>query len=288
MLVIEPTNGRELTHWSQMNWTAVEAHVRHLQGRISRAAAHEDHAQVKNLQRLMVRSMSAKLKAIRQVTHEHSGKQTPGIDGVVCDTPQQRLALVQDGLRLKGYRPKPVKRCSIPKSSEGQRPLGIPTQKDRVMQALIKLALEPAWDSRFEANSYGFRPGRCTMDAITALHTCMNCKGASQWVLDADIKGCFDNIDHAALLQRLPVFTTTVRRWLKAGVVELGRYSHTEAGTPQGGVASPLLANMALDGMERLFDGEDTQGNPQRPSWKTGPNKGISLMRYADGTPVQA
>lgn len=288
MLVIEPTNGRELTHWSQINWTAVEANVRHLQGRIYRAAAHEDQAQVKNLQKLMVRSMSAKLKAIRQVTQENSGKQTPGIDGVVCDTPQKRLALLQDGLSLKGYCPKPVKRCYIPKSSGDQRPLGIPTQKDRVMQALVKLALEPEWESRFEANSYGFRPGRCTMDAITALHTCMNRQGASQWVLDADIKGCFDNIDHAALLKRLPVFTTTIRRWLKAGVVELGHYTDTETGTPQGGVASPLLANIALDGMERLFDGEDTKGNPQRPSWKTGQNKGISLIRYADDLVVVA
>ena len=243
---------------------------------------------MKNLQKLMVRSMSAKLKAIRQVTQENSGKQTPGIDGVVCDTPQKRLALWNDGLSLKGYRPKPVKRCYIPKNSGGQRPLGIPTQKDRVMQALVKLALEPEWESRFEANSYGCRPGRCTMDAMTALHTCMNRKGASQWVLDADIKGCFDNIDHAALLQHLPVFTSTVRRWLKAGVVELGHYTHTEAGTPQGGVASPLLANIALDGMERLFDGEDTKGNPQRPSWKTGQNKGISLIRYADDLVVVA
>jgi RNA-directed DNA polymerase len=288
MLVIEPTNGRELTHWSQMNWTAVEANVRHLQGRIYRAAANEEHAKVKNLQKLMVRSMSAKLKAIRQVTQENSGKQTPGIDGVVCDTPQKRLALLHDGLSLQGYHPQPVKRCFIPKSSGGQRPLGIPTQKDRVMQALVKMALEPEWESRFEANSYGFRPGRCTMDAITALHTCMNRQGASQWVLDADITGCFDNLDHAALLKRLPVFTPTIRRWLKAGVVELGRYTHTEAGTPQGGVASPLLANIALDGMERLFDGEDAKGNPQRPSWKTGQNKGISLIRYADDLVVVA
>ena len=122
MRVIEPTNGRELTHWSQMNWTAVEANVRHLQGRIYRAAAHEDHATVKNLQKLIVRSMSAKLKAIRQGTPENSGKQTPGIDGGVCDTPYKRLALLNDGLSLKGYGPKPGRRCYIPKSSGGQRP----------------------------------------------------------------------------------------------------------------------------------------------------------------------
>jgi RNA-directed DNA polymerase len=192
MLVIEPTKGRELTHWSQMNWTGVEANVRRLQSRIYRAAANGEHAKVKNLQKLMVRSVSAQLLAIRQVPQDHSGKHTPGVDGVVCDTPQKRMALLNDGLSLKGYRPKPVKRHYIPKHSGGRRPLGIPTQKDRVMQALVKLALEPEWESRFEANSYGFRPGRCTMDAITALHTCMNRQGASQWVLDADIKGCLD------------------------------------------------------------------------------------------------
>jgi RNA-directed DNA polymerase len=150
------------------------------------------------------------------------------------------------------------------------------------MQALVKLALEPAWESRFEANSYGFRPGRCTMDALTALHTCMSRQSGSQWARDADISGCFDHIAHAAWLQRLPVCPTTIRHWLKAGVVALGHYTPTEAGTPQGGVLSPLLANIALDGMEQLFDGEDTQGNPKRPSWKTGRNNGISLIRSAD------
>lgn len=288
MLVIEPTKGRRLTHWAQMNWTRVETNVRRLQGRLYRAAAHNEHRKVKNLQKLMVRSMSATLKAIRQVTQENNGKQTPGIDGVVCDTPQKRWELLNDGLRLKGYRPQPVKRCYRPTSHGGQRPLGIPTQKDRVLQALVKLAWEPEWESRFETNSYGFRPGRCTMDALTALHTCMNRKGASQWILDADIQGCFDNIEPAAVLPRLSMFTTTIRRGRKAGVVALGHDTHTEAGPPQGGVASPLLANIALDGMERLVDGEETKGTPQRPSWTTGRNKGISLMRYADDLVVVA
>jgi retron-type reverse transcriptase len=246
MLVIEPTKGRELTHWSQSNWTAVEANVRRLQGRLYRAAAHHEHGKVKNLQKLMVRSMSAKLKAIRQVTQENSGKHTPGIDGVVCDTPQKRLELLNDGLRLKGYRPQPVKRHYRPKRHGGQRPFGIPTQKDRVMQAMGKLALEPEWESRFEANSYGFRPGRSTMDAITAIHTAMSRKNGSQWVLDADITGCFDNLDHTTLLTRLPVFTTTIRRWLKAGVMEGGRPTTTEAGTPQGGVRTPLTKLQAF------------------------------------------
>jgi RNA-directed DNA polymerase len=217
MLVIEPTKGRELTHWSQITWTGVEANVRRLQSRIYRAAANGEHAKVKNLQKLMVRSVSAQLMAIRQVTQDNSGKHTPGVDGGACDTPQKRVELLNDGLSLKGYRPKPVKRHYIPKHSGGRRPLGIPTQKDRVMQALVKLALEPEWESRFEAHSYGFRPGRCTMDAITALHTCMSRQSGSQWALDADISGCFDHIDHATLLHRLPVFTTPIRHWLKAG-----------------------------------------------------------------------
>jgi RNA-directed DNA polymerase len=263
---MEPTKGRERTHGAQMNWTRVEANVRRLQSRLYRAAAHGEHAQVQNLHKLMVRSGSAKLKAIRQVPQAKSGKHTPGVDGVVCANPQKRMALLNDGLSLKGYRPKPVKRHYIPKNSGGRRPLGLPTQKDRVMQALVKLALEPEWESRFEANSYGCRPGRCTMDASTALHTCMSRQSGSPWALDADISGCFDHIDHAALLQRLPVFTTTLRHGLKAGVVELGHSTPTEAGTPQGGVSSPLLANIALDGMDQLVDGEDTPGNPKRPS----------------------
>ena len=133
------------------------------------------------------------------------------------------------------------------------------------MQALVKLALEPEWEPRFEANSYGFRPGRCTMDAIEALHRTLSKSGSSQWVLDADIAKCFDRIDHAALLARLPVFTTTIRRWLKAGVVELGALDATTMGTPQGGIISPLLANIALDGMERLFGAERSGRPPDHP-----------------------
>lgn len=288
MLVIEPTNGRELTRWADINWSAVEANVRRLQGRIYRAAANGEQGKVKNLQKLLIRALSAKLKAIRQVTQENRGKHTPGIDGVVCDTPKARLVLLKEGLTFTGYRPKPARRVCIPKANGKQRPLGILTVKDRVMQALIKLALEPEWESRFEANSYGFRPGRCCMDAIQALHTTLNQKGSSQGILDADISNCFNEIDQEVLLKRLPVFTTTLRRWLKAGVVELGQYHDTDAGTPQGGVASPLMANIALDGMERLFGCEDANGNPIPPSLRKGENRGISLIRYADDVAVTA
>jgi RNA-directed DNA polymerase len=288
MLVIEQTKGHELTHWSQINWTHVEANVRQLQGRIYRATRANDFKKVKNLQKLMTRSMSAKLKAIRQVTQENRGKHTPGIDGVVCDTPETRMELVKDGLHLKGYRPKPVRRVYIPKADGRKRPLGIPTVKDRCIQALIKLALEPEWEQRFEANSYGFRPGRSTMDAIEAIHTNLSRRGCSEWILDADIAGCFDNIAHEPLLKRLPVFTAIIRRWLKAGTVEMGQYSDTEDGTPQGGVISPLLANIALDGMESLFGGENRRGYPVKPSNRKGLNHKISLVRYADDFVVTA
>ena len=192
MLVIEQRNGRELQRWSNINWSAVEANVRRLQSRIFGAAAAGELAKVKNLQKLLSRSRSAKLKAIRQVTQENSGKHTPGIDGVVCKTPETRLELLKEGLSLRGYQPKPVRRVYIPKANGTKRPLGIPTVKDRVMQAIVKMALEPEWESRFEANSYGVRPGRSCHDAIEAIHTTLSQTGSSRWILDADISGCFD------------------------------------------------------------------------------------------------
>ena len=288
MLVIEPTNGQRLTHWSQINWTQTEANVRRIQGRIFRATAAGDFKKVKNLQKLMVHSMSAKLKAIRQVTQENRGKNTPGVDGVVCDTPEKRLEMALEGLNFRGYYPEPVRRVYIPKSNGDKRPLGIPTVRDRCLQALVKLALEPEWEQRFEANSYGFRPGRSTMDAITAIHINLNQRSCSEWILDADITGCFNNIAHEPLLQRLPVFTTLIRRWLKAGCVELGQFTETEEGTPQGGVISPLLSNIALDGMERLFGCENSQGNLVQPGKRKGLNHKVSLVRYADDFVVSA
>jgi RNA-directed DNA polymerase len=285
----EPTAGRgALQSWSSIDWPAVERSVRRLQERIFRASQNDEPAQVKNLQKLLVRSSSAKLLAIRKATQINRGKRTPGIDGVVCHVPPRRLAMFRKGLSLKGYRPKPVRRVYIPKADGKERPLGIPTMLDRVMQALVKLALEPEWEPHFEANSYGFRPGRCTMDAIEALHRTLSKPGSSQWVLDADIAKCFDRIDHAALLARLPLFTTTIRRWLKAGVVELGALDPTTMGTPQGGIISPLLANIALDGMERLFGAERADGRHITPCLRRGSNRGINLVRYADDFVVTA
>jgi RNA-directed DNA polymerase len=283
----EQTGGRGQAAWSDIDWAATEAAVKRLQGRIYRAAAAGKGPQVKNLQKLLVRSTSAKRLAVRRVTQQNAGRNTPGVDGVVCRTPEGRTRLVTD-LDLRGHRPLPVRRVRIPKSDGGRRPLGIPTIRDRALQMLVKLALEPEWEPRFEANSYGFRPGRCTMDAIVALHATLAPAGASAWMLDADIAGCFDNIGHGPLLARLPVFTTTIRRWLEAGALELGAWSATAAGTPQGGPLSPLLANIALDGMERLFAAEDARGRYVRPSLRRGPDRGVSLVRYADDLVVTA
>jgi RNA-directed DNA polymerase len=283
----EQTGERGQTAWSDIDWTAAEAIVKRLQDRIYRAAAAGDRKQMKNLQKLLVRSTSAKRLAVRRVAQQNAGRTTPGVDGVVCRTPDSRTRLTA-GLSLNDYRPQPVRRVYIPKSDGRKRPLGIPTIQDRALQMLVKMALEPEWETRFETNSYGFRPGRCTMDAIVALHTTLAHAGASEWVLDADISGCFDNIGHQPLLTRLPVFTTTIRRWLKAGTVELGAWKPSPAGTPQGGPLSPLLANIALDGMERLFGAEDAHSRYVRPSGRRGLDHGISLVRYADDLVVTA
>src|SRR5215213_11307535 len=145
--------------WSDVDWAATEAVVGRIQNRIFRAAKTGDGARVKNLQKLLARSRSAKLLAIRQVTQRNAGRNTPGIDGVVCGTPEDRVALLEGGPGFRGYKPQPVRRVYVPKANGELRPLGIPAVRDRVMQAVVKLALEPEWETRFEANSYGFRPG---------------------------------------------------------------------------------------------------------------------------------
>jgi RNA-directed DNA polymerase len=283
----ERTGERGQTAWSGIDWAAAEAAVRRLQDRIYRAAAAGNGRRVKNLQKLLVRSTSAKRLAVRRMTQQNAGRNTPGVDGVVCRTPESRTRLAA-GLSLRDCRPRPVRRVRIPKSDGRTRPLGIPTIRDRALQMLVKMALEPEWETRFETNSYGFRPGRCTMDAIVALHLTLAPAGASEWLLDADISGCFDNLGHQPLLARLPAFTTTIRRWLKAGTVELGTWKPTTAGAPQGAPLSPLLANVALDGMERLFGAEDERGRHVRPGLRRGSNHGISLIRYADDLVVTA
>ena len=272
--------------WKSINWPARERLVRRLQERIFRVTQRGQWKAAKNLQKLLARSESAKLLAIRRVTQENTGKITPGIDGKVYLTPEERWKWSQEEkFCLRGYQPQPAKRGYVPKASGGKRPLGIPVMKDRVMEAIVKLAMEPEFELKFEPNSYGFRPGRSCWDAIEQVRNCITRKEgrkSSPIVLDADIAGCFDNIAHEPLLERIPAhFRGVVRRWLRVGGVEMEHYEPTVAGTPQGGVISPLLANIALDGMERIFGIEDQEGNYLCPSKRPG-NRGISLVRYAD------
>lgn len=267
--------------WNTIPWKQVEKKVFKLQKRIYRAAQRGNQVEVRKLQRLLTKSHYATLLAVRRVSQDNQGKKTAGIDGVKSLTPRQRIQLVQ---RLKlDDKAKPIRRVYIPKpGKQEKRTLGIPVMEDRAKQALVKLALEPEWEAKFEPNSYGFRPARSAHDAISAIRKTIDrrCK----FVLDTDIEQCFDKINHNALLDKLncsPHLRRVIKSWLKSGVMDNGRLFPTEQGTPQGNVISPLLANVTLHGMEthirksfpvvkKLSDGK--RMNPYAPM----------VIRYAD------
>jgi RNA-directed DNA polymerase len=277
---------KSMYEWKDINWRKVERCVFKMQKRIFRASQQGNVKLVHKLQRLLLKSWYSKLLAVRRVSQDNQGKKTAGVDGVKSLTPTKRITLVNQ-LKL-GNKSKPTRRVWIPKpgTDEG-RPLGIPTMNERALQALVKLAMEPEWETRFEPNSYGFRPGRSAHDAIGAIFLAIRYK--PKFVLDADISKCFDKINHQKLLTKLqtyPRLRRQVKAWLKSGVMEKADWFPTNEGTPQGGVISPLLANIALHGME-----ERVKQYAESQKWKT--NKGnalsksnkrnsISLIRYAD------
>jgi len=264
--------------WNTIDWTKVEKIVFKLQKRIYKAERSGNKKLVRQLQRLLLKSQSAKLLAVRRVTQDNQGKNTAGVDGVKSLAPNQRVKLVER-LKLDG-KAKPTRRVMIPKPGKDElRPLSIPIIEDRAKQALAKCVLEPEWEAKFEPSSHGFRPGRSCHDAIEDIFLAI--KQKSKWVLDADIAKCFDKIDHSKLLEKLDTFPTLKRQikaWLKSGFKQSSQWFPTNEGTPQGGVISPLLANIALHGMEETI-------KAYARTWKghkRNNEKSVSVIRYAD------
>ncbi len=239
---------RAATMWDQAHWLRIEARVKRLQERIAQAIQAKRWGKARALQHLLTRSYSGKMLAVKRVT-ENRGKRTPGVDKALWLTPAAKGKGMLS-LRHRGYRAQPLRRIYIPKSNGKQRPLGIPSMRCRAMQALWKLALEPIAECKADPNSYGFRPERRTADAIEQCYNCLAQKTAADWVLEGDIKGCFDNISSAWLLKHIPMDKRLLQQWLHAGYIDKGTLFASKAGTPQGGVISPILANMALDGLE--------------------------------------
>ncbi len=273
----EAASSREPQDWHAIDWRRVERFVRTTQQRIAKATLEKDWRRVKALQRSLNHSFSARALAVRRVT-ENQGKRTAGVDRQLWDSPALKWAAIGRLKQQRGYRAKPLKRVYIPKANGKERPLGIPTMFDRAMQALHLLGLEPVAETTSDPNSYGFRRNRSTADAMGQIFVCTSQKASAQWVLEADIQGCFDHINHAWLVRHVPMNKTILRKWLKAGVVHRGRLSPTEEGTPQGGIISPTLANMCLNGLETdLKVHLDAQyGKVKAAKLK------VNVIRYAD------
>ena len=237
--------------WKSTDWKTAEKTVFRLQMRIAKAMREKKYNKVKTLQRILTRSYSAKLLAVRKVT-SNKGSKTPGIDGITWKTDNQKAKAVAV-LRHKGYKPMPVKRIYITKSNGKKRPLGILTMVDRAMQAISLFALEPVAETIADPNSYGFRPHRNCADAITQVHIALARKISAKWILECDIKSCFDEIDHSWLENNILMEKTLLKKWLKAGYMNKNTIHYTESGTPQGSIISPCLTLMTLSGLEKAI-----------------------------------
>src|SRR5271154_4701107 len=262
--------------WDQIDWTHCERGASRLQARIVKAIQEKRWGKVKALQRLLTCSFSGKALAVKRVT-DNQGKHTSGVDGAIWRTPASKHKAIGT-LRRRGYQPQPLRRVHIPKANGKLRPLGIPTMRDRAMQALHLLALSPVAETTADKNSYGFRSGRGTADAIGQSFLMLSRRDSATWVLEGDIRGCFDNISHEWLLAHVPTDKEVLHKWLKAGFMENRTLFPTEAGTPQGGIISPTLANLTLDGLERLLKATFDR---KAARWKAD-NPKVNFVRYAD------
>jgi RNA-directed DNA polymerase len=262
------------TYWHGINWVSCHREVKRLQARIVKATQEGRWGKVKSLQWLLTHSFSGKALAVKRVT-ENQGKNTPGVDGETWSSPDTKSKAI-GRLSRRGYQPQPLRRVNIPKANGKNRPLGIPTMKDRTMQALHLLALEPVSETQADPHSYGFRPQRCTADAIEQCFKVLAKEQAPVWVLEGDIKGCFDNISHNWMMANIPMDKAVLKKWLSAGYVENGEFFPTVSGTPQGGIISPALANYVLDGLQAAIE------KVIPFTTRRGQKAKINLVRYAD------
>ena len=268
----------EATEWYAINWLAIHRNVRRLQVRIAQATKEGRWGKVRALQRLLTHSCSGKVLAVRRVT-ENNGKKTPGVDQEIWDTPEKKMKAVHE-LKCRGYQPQALRRVYIPKSDgKTMRPLGIPSMKDRAMQALHLLALDPVGETTADKNSYGFRQQRSCADAIEQAFKALR-NANTQWILEGDIRSCFDKISHDWLLTHVPMDRVILQKWLKSGYMDKHVFHETTDGTPQGGIISPALANGALDGLERVLKEKYPTGRPVKSFGDKCPS--VNFIRYAD------
>ena len=256
------------TSWKAIDWDKAESEVNRLQMRIAKAVKEKRYGKARALQWVLTHSYFAKLLAVRRVTG-NKGSKTSGIDGVIWKTDEQKLQ-ASNLLKHNGIKTQPLRRIYIPKKNGQKRPLGIPTMMDRAHQALHLLALEPIAETTADINSYGFRPKRSTADALEQCFIALARKGSAQWILEGDIKACFDKISHQWLLENIPMDTKVLKQWLKAGFIQENEWFPSDSGAAQGGSASPTIANLTLDGMEPLIKSLARRGDK------------VNFVRYAD------
>jgi len=254
--------------WNNIDWKSVELNVHRLQMRIAKAIRENNYGKAKSLQWLLTHSYHSKLSAVKRVA-KNRGCKTPGVDGIVWRTSDEKVSAAKS-LKRKGYQAQPLRRIYIPKKNGKKRPLGIPTMRDRAMQALHLLALEPIAETTADKNAYGFRQKRSTADAIEQCFKSLARKNSAQWILEGDIKACFDTISHQWLLEKVPTDKVVLSKWLAAGYVENQLLYETKEGTPQGGIISPTLMTMTLSGLESLVNKISKPGDK------------VNVISYAD------